>query len=172
MKVAGLDPGAHTGIVIVDERGAVCDAHTVDLTGNMLERVGLLTIGIRRAHDLGAQGIVIEDMTQSHSIGARKGAKKRTSHSIASVQRDFAAAVALASKLWPSDRIILALVAQWYPRIRGQMVKKDICLRLQMQRAECADLGAAKLLKSEHLKVAYGLAMYGQGSRRFCVPTR
>jgi len=164
MKIAGLDPGRHTALVIVDEIGVILHFEQIELEGDMVQRSRMLRDLLWRSWHAGATGIVIEDVSHSHHIGARKGAQRRTSHSIASVQRDFAAAVALATDVWPMDRIVLALVAQWYPRIAGQMVKKEMCLRVQKERAERANPEGAKALKNEHLKAAYGLAMYGQGS--------
>lgn len=167
MKVAGLDPGRMTGVVVVDELGVIKHVEQAELDGDMISRSLVIRAVLQRAWNAGAEGLVIEDLTNSSTIGGRKGARNRHPRSIASVQRDYAATVALAVETWHRDRIVLALVAQWYPRIGGQMVKKDLCLKLQLKRAEQADPVGSRKLTSEHLKAAYGLAMYGQGSRRF-----
>ncbi len=172
MNVAGLDPGRMTALVVVDDLGVIKHVEQAELEGDMIARSLVIRAVLQRAWSAGAKGIVIEDLTNSATIGGRKGAARRHPKSIASVQRDFAATVALAVETWHRDRIVLALVAQWYPRISGQMVKKEICLKLQKQRAEMADADGARQLTNEHLKVAYGLALYGQGSRRFWLGDR
>lgn len=153
--------------MVVDDAGVIAHVEHIELDGDMIKRARAVRGLLERAWSAGAAGIVIEDVSQSATIGARKGARRRHPKSIGSVQRDFGAVCGLAVEIWPVDRIVLALVAQWYPRIRGQMVKKELCLKLQKQRAEQADQESARALKNEHLKVAYGLAMYGHGSRRF-----
>lgn len=167
MNVAGIDPGRNTAAVIVDGAGVVVYAAHVELDGDMIKRAQAVRRVLERVYCYDVAGIVIEDVSLSATIGGRKGGERRHPKTIGSVQRDFGLTCGVALWLWPVDRIMLALVAQWYPRIRGQMVKKELCLKLQKQRAEQADEEAARLLKNEHLKVAYGLAMYGQGSRRF-----
>lgn len=64
MKVAGLDPGRNTAIVVVDEFSRIHFAEQVELDGDMVERSRLLWALLKGSWSIGTKGIVIEDVSK------------------------------------------------------------------------------------------------------------
>jgi len=162
MLIAGVDTGANTACVITDERGVVSYADVAKLGKEpILRRYRLIRGLFTKAWSAGARAVYIEDISKYHS--ATKGA---TSHSIASVQRDFAMTVALAVEIWAqgdpkAESVVMVPVSKWYPRIHGTTCKKKQMLAFVDQQAKSADPVGGKLIKNEHLRVGWALSQHG-----------
>ena len=183
--VLGVDPGATTAFVLLAEEGPRRDVKLIHLDEVSFSEKGMdrfLAVGqavldqIERIDELAADAVmktpgsevvahvVIEDVSTSHgyvSKSKKTGQReRRSSHSIASVQRDYAALVMAFMEntgisAFVDDHVILAPVAKWYPRMDGHLLAKK--LAIQYLRQSCR----GDNLQSEHLVMAYGIASWG-----------
>jgi len=170
--VLGVDPGATTGFALVNERGEILYADEVKLATKGLDRFHEILQGLddilgqvrdrREMHydatkDLPLLTVVVEDVSQSHTYGAKQG-RTRTSHSIASLQRDFATIVTgfIERDGAMIEDVLVVPVAKWYPRMSGRLLAKADAIRYLRQSARGTDS-----LQSEHQVMAYGIASWG-----------
>ncbi len=183
--VLGVDPGATTAFVLLAEEGPRRDVKVIHSDEVKFGEKGMdrfLAVGqavldqIERIDELAADAVmktpgseivahvVIEDVSMSHAyVGKKRASGKkqtRTSHSIASVQRDYAALVMAFMEntgvsAFIDDHVILSPIAKWYPRMGGHLIAKPKAI--QYLRQSCR----GDNLQSEHLVMAYGIASWG-----------
>lgn len=173
--VLGVDPGATTAFVLVGEDGRVLHSdeekfgkwkgldrfHMIQqATLDVLDRVSQLVAsnGNPKVY------VVIEDVSTAHGFVNKTTRARRTSHSIASLQRDYAALVMAfvigIQSVGHIEEVILAPIAKWYPRIGGRLIAKPEAIRYLRQSCRGDNL------QSEHLVMAYGIASWGLGHFR------
>lgn len=153
MRVLGVDPGAVSGWTVTNERSEVVWTSLVKVNPG----VGLIEAHgqYRRAlgHVFRAVGTVNLVAIEDPTAGAFYRGANRIKGTVRLQQLYcMLVAVFLEGRLSLDYEIRLVPVASWYPRLRGQLLRKPMALKVLRQ---------ASGLKDEHQCMAWGVARWG-----------
>lgn len=186
-RILGIDPGTKTGWCLLAEDGTALLAGTLAVPSPLGDFYGVLQATDRFAQAVRggrppfspylvptdgdmeegagiADVIVIENVTLG--AFAQGGGRRFRVGGTVVVQTIF---TALAASFWAltTNHVLgwhleTPSVAQWYPRLRGTLLKKAAAVALLKQQA-------GGVVKNEHEAMAFGLARWGMFRRRAAV---